>query len=472
MRWRAALLIGLALCSCQKGKQMEKHETNAAPLSYPTAPSPGKLYDVSIVDDESRWTVNNVHDPAIFKDGDTYYLYSTDVKVGGAPGAGGQMRSSKDLIAWKWEGRALDGVPAEAQAWSNATGIWAPDIIKLGGTYHLYYSASTFGSQRSCIGQAVGPSPLGPFAPSGLAIKTDAGEGPNGIDPNPVLDAEGNFYLVYGSFFGGIYIIKMDKATGLPAEAAPGTLIAKRNRTAQGAIEGPYVVYNPEFKKYYLFASYDSLFSDYNIRVARADRITGPYLDANGVAMTDTERLAALVGYKLMGGYGFSAGEQWLAPGHNSVLHDGDDWYLVHHARGKTDKNWPYLHVRKLLWSRSGWPLASPERYAGEREQSIGAASVHGEWEVLVHDPGASMNPEASAAKLAGNGKISGAAGSGSWKVVDSRLRIKMKTPAGASVDIEAGLLPAWDWENARPCLVFTGIDREGVAWWGKRVGD
>lgn len=37
---------------------------------------------------------------------------------------------------------------------SGASNIWAPDISFYNGKYHLYYSVSTFGSNRSVIGLA------------------------------------------------------------------------------------------------------------------------------------------------------------------------------------------------------------------------------------------------------------------------------------------------------------------------------
>ncbi len=83
-------------------------------------------------------------------------------------------------------------------------------------------------------------------------------------------------------------------------------------------MEGPYIVYNPTFRKYYLFVSYDSLFEDYNVRVARSDSITGPYVDMNGHDMADTRYLPQYeIGNKILGGYQFSEGEGWIAPGHN-----------------------------------------------------------------------------------------------------------------------------------------------------------
>ncbi len=67
----------------------------------------------------------------------------------------------------------------------------------------------------------------------------------------------------------------------------------------------------------------DSLFSNYNIRVARSKTIDGPYLDFHGQEMTDTSLPPNDVGLKILGGYTFNDGEGWVAPGHNSVLKDG-----------------------------------------------------------------------------------------------------------------------------------------------------
>ena len=40
--------------------------------------------------------------------------------------------------------------------------IWAPDISYFGGQYHLYYSVSSFGSNRSLIGgDGLHPTPAG-----------------------------------------------------------------------------------------------------------------------------------------------------------------------------------------------------------------------------------------------------------------------------------------------------------------------
>lgn len=407
------LLVGATGCSGDGAGE------SVSPPVFPDAPQDTQLYDTSILDDESRWTVNNAHDPAIIKTDQGYYVYSTDVRVAGEAKPGVMVRKSDDLINWKWVGQALPGIPKEALDWTGAVNLWAPDVIQVGDTYRMYYSASTFGSTRSAIGLQTSPSPEGPWTDEGLVVKTSENEKDklNAIDANPVLDAEGNSWMVYGSFFDGIYIAPLDPETGKFKEEGYGTRIAARDRaTEEGAVEGPYIVYNPEFKKYYLFVSYDSLFEDYNVRVARADSITGPYTDVNGMNMLDTEHLPQYeVGTKILGGYRFTEGEGWVAPGHNSVLKDGDDYYIVHHARGETDKNWPYLHVRKMLWTKDGWPVVSPERYAGEYAQDIPKSMIAGEWEGLAVDPSVDGQVQAVPYTLQANGKLKSENGSGKW---------------------------------------------------------
>ncbi len=444
--------------------------------SFPEAPSDTKLYDTSILNDESKWTVNNAHDPAIIKTDQGYYVYSTDVRVAGEPKPGVMVRKSNDLINWTWVGQALAGIPQAALHWTNAVNLWAPDVIKVGNTYRMYYSASSFGSTQSAIGLQTSPSPEGPWTDQGLVVKTAGQEKDrlNAIDANPVVAADGKMWIVYGSFFDGIYIAPLDADTGKLAQDGYGTRIAARDRaTADGAVEGPYIIYNPTFNKYYLFVSYDSLFEDYNVRVARADSITGPYTDVNGMNMLATEHLPQYeVGTKILGGYRFSEGEGWIAPGHNSVLQDGDNYYIVHHARGETDKNWPYLHVRKMLWTNDGWPVVSPERYAGEQEQPIPKAMLAGTWEGMTIDPSVNGQIQSVPYTITNNGKLQADNGSGSW-TFDGKQTITMtwtESPWGGASTAQMKLLPAWDWERSQPALVMTGMNDHGIAVWGKQI--
>src|SRR4029079_679006 len=147
------------------------------------------------------------HDPSlIFADG-TYYLFYT--------GAGIPAKTSTDLHAWQSAGRVFDQNPAWiAQQVSGASDLWAPDISYFGGMYHLYYSASTFGSNKSCIGHATRESlSSGSWTDHGSVICSNAGGAKddwNAIDPNAVVDQDGTPWLAFGSFWSGLKMIKLD----------------------------------------------------------------------------------------------------------------------------------------------------------------------------------------------------------------------------------------------------------------------
>ena len=76
--------------------------------------------------------------------------------------------------------------------------------------------------------------------------------------------------MLYGSFWGGCHVLKLNKTTGFAEEEGIGVCIARRPKWQSGSMEGPYMVYNAQNNYYYLFVSYGSLKSDYNIRVGRS----------------------------------------------------------------------------------------------------------------------------------------------------------------------------------------------------------
>lgn len=409
---------------------------------------------------DSLWLT---HDPAIYHDpvSGNYYIYSTDARG---------LRS-KDLINWERIGKITDKPPKEAFEHVGTNNIWAPDIVKVGDEYRLYCSNSSFGSQKSCIYLAVADNAEGPFIPRGIVVKTDSSCHLNAIDANIIEDNDSEKqYMVYGSFWGGCHILELDKKTGLAREKGFGQCIARRPLWCDGSIEGPYIIYNPNTKYYYLFVSYGSLNSDYNIRVGRSLSVTGPYLDHNGRDMTDLEDYDNTLGYMLACGYSFHEGTGYMAPGHNSVLRDFDgEWYLVHHIREKNFKSLDIstMHVRKLLWSDDGWPLASPEIYSGEKLQPLMPENIAGKYERIRLTPAVPQGMQTSTTmELRSDGTVSlGISIKAHWEMIDEYTI----TISYAKTVETYKVIAAWDYQLWKPTLAITGKDNTGICLWGKK---
>lgn len=421
------------------------------------------LHKKETIKDESLWTIENVHDPAIYKDGEWYYVFSTDAQINGPFKPGIQIRKSRDLLNWQWVGRAFSEIPEDAKEWTGAGGLWAPEITKYGDTYYLYYSASQFGKNQSFIGVATSKQIEGPWEDQGEVIKTKQGPGPNAIDLNITFDKKGEPWMVYGSFFDGIYLKRIDAQTGKPLETGQGKQIARRHISVEGAIEGPFILYHPQQDYYYLFVSYDSLSSNYNIRVARSKEIEGPYVDINGNKMTNTTLPPNDVGMKILGGYKFSGGHGWTAPGHNSILKDGEEYYIVHHARTESYKG-HFLHIRKLVWTLDGWPLALPERYAGETEEPIDLDELYGDWEYVYLDRNDNLQIESRTCTLSKRMEDS----VNVRKAENSDIHFILSHLQNDEVEIV--IVKGWDWENWHVTYVFSGKDASGNVFIGKKV--
>lgn len=431
----------------------------AAPKPAPVQKDPHKPPVWEPLPVNSLWFT---HDPAIFHDKQTgnYYVYSTD----------GYCRRSKDMLQWKNIGKVLENIDPQAQEWTGTSNIWAPDIIYENGEYRLYCSNSSWGSQKSCIFLAVSQNAEGPFTPKGIVFKSDSSVIVNAIDANIVKDHNtGEHYLVYGSFYDGCYILKLDKETGFAAEEGTGTCICHRPLWTDGSVEGPYITYNPDTDYYYLFVSYGSLHKDYNVRVGRSRNITGPYYDYNNRVMTDLNDDDCSLGYLLISGYHFDDTKGFMAPGHNSVLHDFDgSWYLVNHIRpyNFVIGDIPVMQIRRLLWTNEGWPVVSPCPYSGEIIQPVSKKMIPGRYEKVIFTPLVPQNVINSVPlDIFEDGHFECISIRGTWKLLDS---YSIEFTYGPHKEI-CKFLPAWDPDYDKPTLCFTGTTNKGICVWGKR---
>lgn len=305
------------------------------------------------------------HDPSIIKEGNTWYVFAT-----GKSRQGGQLsiRCSSDLHAWKLCGQVFDAIPDWIQKESPGTrDLWAPDISFVHSEYRLYYVYSIFGRNTSGIALATNQT-LDPSSPEyrwvdrGLVLKTGEGDDFNAIDPNFALDAKGHAWLVFGSFWSGIKMRRLDDKTGM-LSASDTTLysLATRRRpdnepplppgrpAAWQAVEAPFIVRHHGY--FYLFVSWDQccrgVHSTYRTMVGRSRSITGPYVDKEGVPMMQGGGSELLTG-----------NTRWVGPGGESLLLQPKGHDVIAFHAYDAQNGHPALQISTLTW-QDDWPHAA-----------------------------------------------------------------------------------------------------------------
>ena len=314
------------------------------------------------------------HDPELIKQGDTYYLFPT----------GGAISSSKDLIHWTFAYNVFDKAPdwvtpdiigANSRGWGalavspggrgggaapRGGRINAPEIQLVNGTYYLFYNVTAFARNTSAIGVATNKT-LDPSSPDfkwvdhGMVVQSMPYRDMwNALDANLIMDGNQG-YLVFGSFWGGIKMVKL--APDLLSVAKPEVWfsLASQPRTyaldeadpGDGTIEGAFVYKHVQY--FYLFVSLDyccrGMDSDYKVAVGRSRLVEGPYVDREGKLMTRGG--GALVA---------KGNERWAGVGHNSAYTMNGKSIIVMHGYDKMDNGRSKLIIKELKWDRSDWP--------------------------------------------------------------------------------------------------------------------
>ncbi|MBR3687945.1 MAG: arabinan endo-1,5-alpha-L-arabinosidase, partial [Lentisphaeria bacterium] len=352
-----------------------------------------------------------------------YFAVGTDVR-----GSGITIWQSEDMVNWKDVGRVFTQTNKPAILESGGRGFaytfrnveigddgayklldtpapgnnrlgnafWAPCIYYhvYDQTYYLYYCCSAFGVRNSFIGCAKSKTLDKGWTDCGVLIHTRVGDGKrfNAIDP-AVIHNDFHTWMVYGSYFGGIALVELDPkdpskllhpgthgktiasrttdtvfdiSTLEKAKAAP-----KNDPTAGQGIEGASILYHRYLFDgyYYLFVSYDNLEWSYNCRVGRSKNIEGPYLDYNGKPLIYDQRKLGedtVYGTKIIGPYRWkSTGTGWAGTGHTTVFGEGSMIMFGSNSKWEGSRG-SYLGLRRVFWSKDGWPLLSPCIYGGE----------------------------------------------------------------------------------------------------------
>ncbi|KAK0739488.1 putative Arabinan endo-1,5-alpha-L-arabinosidase [Apiosordaria backusii] len=280
-----------------------------------------------------------IHDPTVVKTPEGTYLaaYTGDYV---------QLKTSTDRTTWRNAGAAFpNGAPWTTPYTGGAKNLWAPDLTYANGQYYLYYSASTFGSSRSAIFFATSRTGAsGSWTNHGLVIESHANSNYNAIDPNLIIDAQGRWWLSFGSFWSGIKIVELDRNTGKPINSNNLISIASRPDNG-GAVEAPVIIRRGNY--YYLWVSFDrccnGAASTYRIMVGRSTSVTGPYVDKAGKSMMQGG------GTQMLASHGSIHG-----PGHNAVFADGDGDVLVYHYY--RNDGVAQLGINLIRYD-NGWPV-------------------------------------------------------------------------------------------------------------------
>ena len=465
-----------------------------------------------------NYTRVSVHDPSIIKLEDGSYFI-----IGSHLGAA----RSTDLQNWKWAANSNRGTKnttffkdiytdlAKSAAWAGTSAgydlsgnLWAPDIIwnpdmkkycmylsvngngwhssivlctadNVEGPYQyvdtIVYSGfetkpndQANNYQNSDVEKVLGKNPDLSRYLNGSG-KWNADYGTNAIDPCTFYDEQGNLWMIYGSWFGGIYMLELDEKTGLrdfnvkyetkanggavQSDAYMGIHVAGGHWVSG---EGPYIEYmkDPATGKgyYYLFMSYGYFNNKggYNMRIFRSENPQGPYVDQNGNAAIYAQggdNIAGNIGERLMSNYQWSCNAKPnTAQGHNSVLMDDDGkLFCIYHNKFDDNYGGHEVRVHQMIMNEDGWPTATSYEYSGETLSSDGHTmeAIVGDYELIWHNPNQKFENEKSAD-------------------VEKPINITLNADGTVTGDIEA----TWEiTKNGTPYMSFTwgGVTYKGA---------
>ncbi len=293
-------------------------------------------------------------DPFVLPDGAGYLAYATNPS---GFRANVQMASSTNLVDWQLltgaDGKLHDAMP-RLPAWAKPGFTWAPEVVRIGSGYVLYFTAREWRSDLQCVGVARSADPRGPFNADDagpLACQRDEG---GSIDPSAFTDTDGQRYLYFKSDGNNprflrpsrLFVQKLS-SDGMHLEGEPRALLTNDQHWEWRVVESPTMVRNPA-GGYTLFFSAnhfgwekDQRLSNYGMGYARCASATGPCIKA--------KENPILYSY-----YTPSAG-CLSGPGHQTVFEAGGRPFLVFHAWAATPqcqsaRDGRYMYIAPLLW--------------------------------------------------------------------------------------------------------------------------
>lgn len=283
-------------------------------------------------------------DPTVIRHENIYYAFSTGLKG----------IKSTDLVNWEKFAEPYTIFPRpnwNANPWASA---WAPDIVKIGDLFVMYYSLSVWDDENPGIGYASAPHPEGSWTDHGKLFDSSEIGVENSIDPDVFIEDD-RVYLSWGSF-RGIYMVELS-ADGLSLkDGLEGASNNKVHLAGYGSEHG-FDVSTFEAVDIHKFGDYYYMFLSsgqcctgaftYHVKVGRSESILGPYVDNRGRSM-----LSGNVGANVIIG-----NNHFIAPGHSDIaIDDAGDYWLLYHAYTGSDRSARRLLIDKIVFDDDGWP--------------------------------------------------------------------------------------------------------------------
>ncbi|MED5617827.1 glycoside hydrolase family 43 protein [Ideonella sp. BN130291] len=274
-------------------------------------------------------------DPFLLQEGGTTYAFATN-----SVGRNVQVAASTDRVSWQAQADAMPQLPVWARPGFGF--VWAPEVLKLGNRYLLYFTAHDQASDRQCVGVAEAQQPQGPYVDSRNApLVCQVAEG-GSIDASP-LQVGDQLYLYFKNDGNccamptSLYAQRLS-ADGLAVQGDPVRLLTNQAAWEGAVIEAPTMwVHEGTYHLFYSGGNYAD--TSYAVGHAVCAGPLGPCerAAANPVLKSRQDTTPPLVG-----------------PGHAGLLQVGDQTWIAYHAWEVTATgargNRRFMYLDKLDW--------------------------------------------------------------------------------------------------------------------------
>ncbi|MCM1441805.1 MAG: family 43 glycosylhydrolase [Roseburia sp.] len=334
-----------------------------------------------------------------------------------------------------------------------------------------------------------------------VASKWNTEYGAHAIDPCILFEGD-DLWMTYGSWSGGIYMIRMDKATGLRDKTQKYELKPNQSdpymgyKLAGGSFASGEASYIRKMDdRFYLFVTNGGLNADggYNMRVFSSDSITGPYKDLSGddarfakrnvassyakgtysLITKNEDNINGTIGNRLMSYYKWDfMSDGNTAQGHNSVLVDDGKKFVVYHTRF-VDNGYYQDRVHQIFTAKNGGLVTAPFEYCGETlaKTPYDKAKVAGSYQILTMGDVNYSAKECVTEKtirLEENGKVTGAY-SGTWQQGTDGPQVTLKC---GNVTYEGVFVEQTVEGSQWPAMCLSVVGNNDISIWGYRIAE